>query len=803
MSITFKLAIRRLRRSPTTTVFAALALAVSVGAAGASTFLLNAIVLRPLEVRSPEQLVSIAPMIGEAILGIPGPTLTALRDSSGTMRQVCAYSRGAVAVQLGDRISRKGLEAFSGSCYELLGVRPFLGRLIGEADAPLVGVSAPVTVITHSFWKTAFNADPQIVGRILMVEGKPLTIIGVLPQSFAGMHVDQGPDLVVPLSLMSTLRGLPPRSLALYAITRVPSRTGLAQLRGDLRGAWPGLWRATNPGSDSRPVPAADPVNLQIESVQRGISDLRKQYTVSLFSLVGLSLLLVAMASANIAGLWVARAAHRVSEFRTLAAVGADASRIFAILTTETILIAAAAAAGAMAVSTVLTQLVAQMLWIGFLPLTMRLTPTVAQLLLVAASTAMLSFALLAPAAVYALRQSRSVLRTNVTGGIHAWRNGLLAAQAAVTLTLVFAAMLLTKNLIGLNTINPGYSTTGLSWGRIERLPGGERFDRRADMARLVGNVERIAGVQSAALSNTFPTTELRHLSALVPVTRPGSEASTGIREFRVSPGFFKTLGVPLIAGRDFEADDDATRNAVSIINITLARRLFPGEDPVGQFLTLVPSKRTVTVVGIVGDFSPGDVRIQDLPAVYSPYLQDTQPPGPSFLVFKSNTQIAFSTLADAIGSGNHQYLGVYKSVREHLLTLIGRERILFLVSTLLGTLGILLGAAGIFAALAHFVAERAKELAVRSAIGAPRYRLVRAVIAEVLLPLTTGVALGIPLALLAARRGAALLDLPSQTVAPILMLSVVIVGIAAAVAAFVPTRRALRLDPAVVLKEP
>ena len=226
MSITFKLAIRRLRRSPATTVFATLALALSVGAAGASTFLLNAIVLRPLETRSPEQLVSIAPMIGEAILGIPGPTLAALRDSSDTMRQVCGYSRGAAAVQVGDRISRKGLEAFSGSCYELLGVRPFLGRLIAEEDAPLVGVSAPVTVMTYSFWQTAFNADAQAVGKTLMVEGKPLTIIGVLPRSFVGMHVDQGPDLIVPLGLMNTLRGLPPRTLALYAITRGAEQSG-------------------------------------------------------------------------------------------------------------------------------------------------------------------------------------------------------------------------------------------------------------------------------------------------------------------------------------------------------------------------------------------------------------------------------------------------------------------------------------------------------------------------------------------------------------------------------------------------
>jgi len=508
------------------------------------------------------------------------------------------------------------------------------------------------------------------------------------------------------------------------------------------------------------------------------------------------------MASANIAGLWIARAAHRVSEFKTLAAIGADASRIFATLMTETILIAAAAAAGAMAVATVLTELVAHQLWIGFLPLTMRMAPTALQLLVVAVTTIVLSFALLAPAAMFALRQSRSILRTNSAGGSHPWRNGLLAVQVAATLAMVFAAMLLTKNLIGLNAIDPGYSPDGLSWGRIERLSGGGKFDRRAYLDQLVHDVERIPGVQSAALSNTFPTTELRHLSSLMPVARPGSDSSTGIREFRVSPGFFQTLGVTLIAGRDFQPDDDTDRSAVAIINATLGRRLFPGEDPVGQFLTLVPSKRTVTIVGVVADFSPGDVRIRDLAAVYSPYLQDTQPLGLSFLVVRSSAGISFSALSDVIGVGNHHYLSVYRSVREHLTTLIGRERILFSISTLLGVLGILLGGAGIFASLAHSVAERAKEFAVRSAMGAQRHRIVRAVISEVFVPFTAGMVLGLPLALLAARAGAALLYSQSPTPAPTLILSVATLLMAAAIAAFVPTWRALRLDPAVVLKE-
>ncbi|HWI18841.1 MAG TPA: ABC transporter permease [Vicinamibacterales bacterium] len=802
MAITFKLALRRLRRSPLATTFSAATLAIAVGAAGAAAVLLNAIVLRPLDVRAPEQLVSIAPMIGEALLGIPGETLAALQNSIGTVGPVCGYSRGAVGVQLGERISRKGLEAFSGSCYGLLGVEPLHGRLISEQDAPLVGESAPVVVLAYSFWKGAHNGDQQIIGKILTVEGRPLTIIGVLPQSFAGMHVDQGPDIVVPLGLTSTLMGQAPRTVALYGIARVSSPSAIDQLRVDLRSKWSEWWRATTPISSSRPAPAADPANLEVESVQRGISDLRKQYAQALYLLVGLSSLLVLMAAANVSGLWVARAAHRASELKTLAAVGADSPMIVRLLAVETLLVAIASAAGAMLVSVVVTGLVAQQLWIGFLPLTMRLAPTAEQLWLVALTTASLMFALSGPATLLSIRHTRAILRPNSTGSTLPWRSGLLMAQAAVTLVLVFAAMLATKHLIMLNRINPGYSPEGLSWGRLERLSGAERFDRGAYIEQLVSDIERHAGVESAAMSNTFPTTEQRHLSALLPAARPGSEVSTGVREFKLSPGFFRTLGVPLVSGRDFHSGDDAEGARVAIVNTTLARRLFPAEDPVGQPLVLIPSKRTLTIVGVVADFSPGDVRIKDLAAVYSPYLQDTQPLGTSFVVIRSHAGMPFSALAAVVAAGDHHYLSVYRSVREHLITLVGRERVLFSLSTVFGTMGILLGAAGIFAALAHSVTMRAKELAVRVAMGAQRLRIIGAVVTEVTLSLSVGVALGVPLAWLVGRTGTAILSNHSFTDTPLLIASVLTLIAASTAAAVVPTRRALRVDPALLLKE-
>ena len=207
---TFTLAVRQLTGSVVSTMFIVVSLSIAIGAVAGSYGLLDAVVWRRLAVREPEQLVTIAPMTGEAVLGMSGTTVAELVKAQTSFEGLCGFSRGAMPVEIASAISRRGMEAVSGDCYDMLGVRPHLGRLIGPADAPLSGNSATVVVISHALWTNALGADAEIIGRTLRVEGVELTIIGVLPASFMGLHVDQGPDIVLPLGLVSSLLGNKP-----------------------------------------------------------------------------------------------------------------------------------------------------------------------------------------------------------------------------------------------------------------------------------------------------------------------------------------------------------------------------------------------------------------------------------------------------------------------------------------------------------------------------------------------------------------------------------------------------------------
>lgn len=807
MRLTVKLAFRRISTSVGVSIFTVLALAASLGAVGAAGSLWHVIVHRELAVREPQSVVLFAPMMGEAILGISGNTLSRLITSQTTLADLCGFSRGAMAVEIGNSIIRKGSEAVSGRCYALLGVRPFLGRLIEESDAPLSGTSRSVVVLSHQFWRTSLGADTAIVGRTLKVESRELEVIGVLPRSFAGLHVDQGPDLVVPLGLVNPLVGGAPGVSALYGVARLANGTTLSEARAELRAAWPSVWASTNPPgpAGAKPPAASDPSMLQVESAARGISDLRKQYTLAIYVFLALALMLVAMAAVNVSGMWISRAADRAIEVKTLAAIGASEFQVVSPLIAESLMIGLSAGLLAVVFAWALTVLIAQTLWIGFLPLTMRVTPQPLLLVAIVLASSALAVALAVPAILLALRQARTALdddaRASIPQGM--WRRVTLVVQCALTLVLMFGAALLTRNLWQLQSINPGYQTAPLSWARLERLPArGGAWDRRSYALELQESIAKVRGVQSAALSNAFPTTELRHLSSLTPVSRSGSDASIGVREYRISPAFFETIGVQLIAGRDFRRDDDADHPRVAIINTTLASHLFPQQDAVGQFITVVPLKRTATVVGVVADFSPGDIRITRLPSVFSPYLQDLQLLTTPLLVVRAEQGIAVDALREAVAAPKRHYLGAFRTVDEHLSTLIARERMLFKLSAFFAALGLIVGGAGIFAALAYSVSRRTRELAVRSAIGAPRHRIVWTIVGEVLAAVAVGTLVGLPPAIAGGGVVRGLLYGASVNQVGILILCVAALGITAILAAVGPSVRAIRIDPAIALRE-
>ncbi|MBY0495712.1 MAG: ABC transporter permease [Cyanobacteria bacterium] len=802
---TFTLAMRQLTSSVVSTMFIVVSLSIAIGAVAGSYGLLDAVVWRRLGVREPEQLVTIAPMTGEAVLGMSGATVAALGKAQTSFEGLCGFSRGAMPVEIASTISRRGMEAVSGDCYDVLGVGPHLGRLIGPADAPLSGNSAAVVVISHALWTNALGADAEIIGRTLRVEGVDLSIIGVLPASFMGLHVDQGPDIVLPLGLVSSLLGnKPPRVTALYAVGRLKQHVSLQQARAELRNLWPAIWSAANPSTvaNARVSPAADPASLRIESGAGGISDLRRQYATALYAVLALAASLLLMAGVNIAGLLIAHNMKRIASFKMLTALGANSVAIVGQLITEAFMLGVMCAAGAVAVAWTVGSVAAARVWVGFLPMTMAVTPQPALLSATAAFAVVVMLILTIPAAALVLNHTSSQ-----SAGIRSpvnwtwWRRSIVAAQAAVALAIVFCASLITKNLIGLREIDPGYAVSRLSFNRLERLPGQTAdWDRSAYVAQLLDRIQGLPGIEGAALSSSFPTTDLRQLTSLLKISSAAGAFVNG-REFRASPRFFDTIQVALRSGRDFAFDDTAGRPPVGIITETLARELFGNTDALGQTIAVGSPDRQVTVIGVVSDFSPGDVRITNLPAVYSPLLQAPQQLTSPMLVIRSGSA-QNDAIRRAVREQNRHYVSFSRSVAEHLSTLIARERILFAFALLFGVVSIAIGGTGLFAALSYAVASRNKELAVRLAVGAQRRQILWTVTREAAIAVGVGIALGAPLAVAAARGGEELLFSLSAVDWPLLMTCAGAMAFIAGAAAVWPALSATRVDPVVTLRD-
>ena len=339
-------AVRALLRSSRLAATVVVTLAVAVGGAGGLFSLLDAIVLRQLPVPEPERLVSVYPANGEAMLGIPMSTLDELTKRQTVFEGICGFSSGGAAqMDAGSGLVRRVFEFVTASCGELLGVRTIIGRFIDASDQPDSMQAAPVAVISHSFWQSAFGSDRAVLGRTVRVQGVQLTVVGVLDRDAYGLNADQRPDVVMPLGLSPRLFG-GTRVLAINAFGRLKPGATLDSARAELLSLWPAVWDATNAPVPDRPVSRARSADsLRIEPIGGGISGLRVRYRDSLYILFGLAALLLALAVVNTGGVLVARAIGRQQQMAIQLSLGAGYARLTAQLVLEGVMLALTAAA--------------------------------------------------------------------------------------------------------------------------------------------------------------------------------------------------------------------------------------------------------------------------------------------------------------------------------------------------------------------------------------------------------------------------------------------------------------------------
>lgn len=851
--------LRTLRRSLGFTAVAVLTLALGIGTATALFTAVDALLLRPLPVRAPEQLVELRGVrAGFDATALSYGEYEALRDASLTLTDAAASVSTPVTFGDADYAETFSATFVSGDYFPLLGVRPALGRLLAPADdrrgAPTAGV-----LLSHRLWQSRFGGDPEIIGASVRLNGIPVTILGVLPRAFGAMKIMGASDLWAPLALheqvvpSSTVYG--PMSFSLSALGRLRPSTS-----PELAATAAARELSTLAIADQEAIPAP----ARLERIElRGLSRIPRSYEGGLLRFVTLlgvaTALLLLIATMNVAGMLLARATVRHRELALRAALGARRGRLLRQLLADGVVLSLLGAAGGVLLALWLTDLAQAFRWPG--PVAVELEP----------NARVLGFALvisLAAGVGFSLAPAWQLSRTDLTialkgGGWGGARSGgrlrsaLIPLQVALAVVLLVGAGLFLRALGHALSIDPGFDPTHVQVATLDLQR--ERYDEprgRLLHDALLERLSRIPGVESVSLSAAVPLGPGSEMLRLAPTGAADDDASF-IRANVVTPDFFRTLRIPLLRGRSFTSADREGAPRVAIINESLARRFWPGEDPLGKrfrqsfsaaaaffggaqepaeyeiigvvpdgryeslrdepgpraFLPLAQSYRARTVLAV--RTTPGAARAVGLAALLRKPTAAGAPPAPGSASNLTDSEYASTatvygstaTIHDAITAELHALDAALP--RPSLAPLEGliadalvAQRIGATLTTLFGLAGLLLTAVGLYGVLAFMVGEQSREIGVRMALGADRGAVVGSILRRGALLAVTGIALGLATAIALTRTIESLLYGVSAH-DPVAYAAVVFLLIGTALlASWIPARRAARVDPMVALRE-
>ncbi len=798
-------AARTFRRAPGFTLVAALTLALGIGANASIFSLVNGLILRPpAGIREPDRLVQIARSYDEAPRwdSWSWPALRLIERESRTLSGVAGYQDDALVVGRGTETEQVAGEYVSGSFFDVLGVRAFLGRLLQPSDDVTPG-GHPVAVLSHAYWTRRFGADPGIVGRTIAVGSQPYEVVGVAPPGFTGPSAIGGaPQIWVPaMQTPGYLGELPFEQWGwswIDVIGRMRDGVDFVGARASMDVVTSRLREASPTNKDIR-VLLAQGVGLDPEgrARARGISLL-------LSGIVGLVLLLTCT---NVANLFLARGATRTTEMGVRLALGAGRRRLTRQLVTESVLLALLATLLAVPIVRAAG---------SFLPLLfpVALSVSVAAdgrvwlFLVVVGLVAGLLFGA-APAWAAAARDISDALRVGRSGAGRArtrLRDLLVVTQLGLSLGLVAGAALLGRSVLNAGTSQPGFDPDGLVVGFMDLSPTG-RYDTdsgREAAQRILQRVRAIPGVLGATYANQTPIAGGHSRSTVVPADQPGSEGYEA-EYIVVGPDYFTTMGIPLLAGRALGGPDDEPERVV-VVNETLARLFWPDPSPSASGAQSALGKELANgrgrVVGVVGDVQMRSLRAAPNPAVYYPVSQEWQSRVLIHARVAGGTSGFDRSLRAAVADADPELpVSAVVDLRSALSRSMGETRTIGWLVAAFAFLALVLAAIGLYGLVSFGVSQRIRELGIRIALGARRESLVRLVLARGLAIAAVGVLFGLGVAFALGRALQGLLfevgasDVPTLAGASLLLLGTAIL------AAWIPARRASRVDPAVSLR--
>lgn len=698
----------------------------------------------------------------------------------------------------------------SGNYFAVLQVPAFAGRTFAASEGITPG-DAPVTVLSYSYWQRRFGGDRSAIGRVVLVNGSPFTIIGVAAETFTGDIVDRGNDLWLPLSMQQSVvpnvNWLDSRSINwLQVMGRRAPGVSIEQARTELadlmrRSLMAGATAAEVPGIESelrkRPI--------RVENGAQGFSFYRSQYGKSLYTLMAAVALVLLVVCANVANLLLARATARARELSVRMALGASRVRLVQQLLTESLLIAVAGGALGVLVANWASQALLQLANGRRNGIALD-THADARILVFSALLSLGTAALFG--LLPALRATRVELATalrsggrNVSSGGGKFSTGrmLVVAQVAVSVLLLVGTGMLVRSMQRLERADIGASRGQLIIASFDAEKAGYSDARlTALMNTITSRVRQIPGVADAAVSENgiFSGTESTTAFNLQGFTAR-EESDTTAAYDDVGARYFHTIGARILQGRDFEDRDSETGRPVSIINETMAKYFFPNGDALGHRITM--GSTPYEIVGVVSDVNGRSLRGEPTRRFYVPMAQYATPPGMFYLQVRTTGQPTAVVAAlrefsrtSALGLPLRGLDVLDDLVRDS----IGQDRLVAQVVTLFGVLTLLLSALGLYGVMAYATVRRTSEFGLRLALGAGPGSIVRMVLRDALAMTGVGLVIGMPLAFGMSQLlreqlfGVKTIDVPS------ISLAVVVLAISAAAAAYVPAMRASRVAP-------
>jgi predicted permease len=832
-----RLALRSWRKSPAFTAVAILSVALGIGANAAIFTLVDQVLLRPLPVRDPDELVQIT-MTGLRYGNNFGDgselsysMFTEIRNNNQAFAGV--FGRYAYPFHIGaaGRTERVAGELVSGGYFPTLGIGAAFGRTIGPDDDRAPGAH-PVAVLSHAFWTSRFASDPSIVGASITINSHPYTVIGVADKGFEGIEVGRPTQVFVPLLMKAhitpTWNGLDER---IWRWIRVCARLAPGVTPTQAHDAILPIFKtslahdiATRNFSSAGEAQQKRYLTNQLSllDASRGRSNLRRILTTPLWVLMATAAGVLLIACANIANLLLARGAARQREIAVRLALGATRARIVSQLLVESLMLASAGAIAGLAISAAAAPVV-----LGFF-----VSPDAPQPISTLPDARILAFTALVTlttALLFGVAPAFQSTRTNVAptlkdqagavlGGQGRMRKVLVASQIAVSLLLLVAAALFIRTLDNLLAVDIGFEAKRLiSFSMDPSLSGYDASKTRVLVRSMLERLNQAPGVDGAGIASQRLLEGNMWLTSMsVEGYRPKADDNSSQWANTVSPEYFKAMGIPLLAGRNFD-DRDAITVApppgapdfrVVIVNERFARHYFGepglaighrigfGADPV----TPTP----ITIVGVVRDSKYTDVRDAAQRQVFFPYFEQSRPN--AFTVYMRTSRPAetmFNQVRQIVREIDPNIpIHTTRTIERQVGLSLSRERMVATMTATFGALATLLAVVGLYGVMSYTVARRTREIGVRVALGATSQRIGWLVLREVLMIAAAGVAIGLPLAWWLGRYvstqlyGIAPGD-PLTTAGAVLLLLTI-----AAIAGLIPSTRAARLDPTTALRQ-